>query len=417
MALEQTHGAPRRSFASDRRAGVSETCLLSETAGTGRASRYRHRRSEWAISGDFLTLQPNGVARYAREVTMALDRLCAERHPLADRLDLRLIAPRAGGIALDAIQMEIVPEFRRPRLPQFWVQAQLPRHVRGGLVSFCNLAPLALRHQIVCIHDLQTRTTPESYGRLFRLLHAVMLPRLGRRAARITTVSEFSKGQLVQFGIAAAERIAVAHNGSDHVAGWDAARSRLSNDGRPFALCLGRKESHKNLRLMVRLAPLLDELGLDLRIAGAIDRGVLEMDGERLASNVRLLGRISDDDLKKALSEAVCFLFPSRTEGFGLPAAEAMAAGCPVVSSTAASLREVCGDAALYASPDDTEGWAEQVARLRRTPSLRNGLVRAGRERALRFTWRSTAVRYLELMNELDEERAGNKFARVGLPA
>ena len=414
MTLEKTGCTPRQAGVLNSQGTVAERdAYLDGTHSASRPSvascrgRARARR-RWAINGDFLLLRPTGVARYAREVTKALDALHAEGHPLVDDLDLQLIAPRAGGIVLDAIEMIVLPEFRHPRVPQLWVQAQLPRHVRGGLVSFCNLAPLALRKQIACIHDLQTRTAPESYGRLFRLMHHVMLPLLCRRAARITTVSEFSKGQLIQFGVAPAGTVRIACNGSDHVNGWNAARSTLSDVGRPFALCLGRNQPHKNVGLMVRLAPLLDSFGLDLWIAGAVDREVLERDGQILGPNVRLLGRISDDDFKKALSEAVCFLFPSRSEGFGLPAVEAMAAGCPVVSSTAACLREVCGNAALYGDPDDVEGWASEVLRLKTTPSLRDSLVSAGREQAARFTWRQTAMRYLELMREVDDEEAGH---------
>ena len=380
-------------------AGARPAKRPAAVAGTaGRPAR------RWTVNGDFLTLQPNGVARYAREVTLALDRLCAEGHPLAADLDLRLVAPRPGGIALDAIPMEVVPEFRRPRLPQFWVQAQLPRHVAGGLLSLCNLAPLAVRRQIVCIHDLQTRTAPESYGRLFRLLHDFMLPRLGRRAARITTVSGFSRDQIVRFGVAPAEKVRVAYNGSDHAARWNAAAAVLPEPRRPYVLCLGRNEAHKNIGLMVRLAPLLDGLGLDLWIAGAVDREILLPDGGELGPNVRLLGRIGDDELGQALSGALCFLFPSRTEGFGLPMVEAMTRGCPVVASTASCLREVGGDAALYGDPDDPAAWCAEVKKLASSPAFRAERVAAGYKRAADFTWRRTAIGYLELMREIDDE-------------
>ena len=88
----------------------------------------------WTINGDFLALQPTGVARYAREVTMALDGLVAARHPLTAGLEIDLVAPREGRepLPLKAIPLRILPEFGRPRLPQFWVQAQLPAAVPGG---------------------------------------------------------------------------------------------------------------------------------------------------------------------------------------------------------------------------------------------------------------------------------------------
>ena len=170
-----------------------------------------------------------------------------------------------------------------------------------------------------------------------------------------------------------------------------------------YVLCLGRNEAHKNIGLMVRLAPLLDDLGLDLWIAGTVDRDVLLRDGD-LAPNVRLLGRIGDDALGRALSGALCFLFPSRTEGFGLPMVEAMTRGCPVVASTASCLREVGADAALYGDPDDPAAWCAEVRRLASSPAFRAERVAAGYERAADFTWRRTAIGYLELMREIDDE-------------
>ena len=337
---------------------------------------------------------------------MALDALVAEGHPLAKNLDIDLVAPRepAENLPLATIRVRTVPEFNKPRLPQFWVQAQLPRHVPGGLLSFCNLAPIAVTRQIVCIHDMHTRLMPESYGRGFRWAHRLVLPVLGRRAARITTVSQLSRSHLVQFGIAPHDRITVTYNGSDHAQRWDAARSMLDlRTQRPYVLCLGRRDQkYKNVELLIRLAPLLDPMGLDLWMAGDVDERFIVQHVPSRPRNLRLLGRIGDDDLKKALSGALCFLLPSRIEGFGLPAVEAMVAGCPVIASTSPCLPEVCGGAALYADPDDLDGWAGAIRRLRDNPALRSSLVEAGRARARGYSWRNIAETYLKLMMQVD---------------
>jgi glycosyltransferase involved in cell wall biosynthesis len=364
----------------------------------------------WTINGDFLTLQPTGVARYAREVTLALDALIASEHPLTRGLALDLVAPRQAcePLTLEAIPMRFVAEFRRPRMPQFWVQAQLPRHVRGGLLSFCNLAPVLVKRQIVCIHDLQTRLAPESYDRLFRWAHHLILPLLGRRVAHVTTVSQLSRDHLVKFGIAPPDKISITYNGSDHAARWEAGRSHLKvASRRPYVLCLGRRQKHKNIELLVRLAPLLDPAGIDIWMAGDIaERDIASIGGPK-PRNIHLIGRIGDDDFKKALSGAICFLFPSRMEGFGLPAVEAMAAGCPVVASTSPCLPEVCGDAALYGDPDNPHAWAGLIHTIRNNAALRLRLVNAGYARARSYSWRGIAEAYLSLMAEIDLGKPG----------
>lgn len=384
-----------------RRMGLTPVPPAKAQGETAALSRSRSRR--WTINGDFVNLNPNGVARYAREVTLALDALVAEGHPLARGLHLDLVAPRPVQLPLSAIGVRVVPEFGRPRLPQFWVQLQLPRHVPGGLLSFCNLAPVVPRRHIVCIHDLHTIMMPESYGRLFRWAHRIMLPILGRRAARITTVSQLSRQHLAAWHVAAAEKVTVTYNGADHAERWDAGRARLwAETDRPYVMCLGRDQKYKNVELLLRLAPLLDAMGLDVWMAGDIGEAELLRHVSPLPGNLRRLGRIGDDDFKWALAGALCFLFPSRIEGFGLPAVEAMVAGCPVVASTSPCLPEVCGDAALYADPDDPDAWAEAIRSLQFRPDLRRSLVEAGRIRAGNYTWRGIAETYLRLMAEVD---------------
>lgn len=362
-------------------------------------------RRSWTINGDFLTLPREGVARYARELVQALDALVSEGHRLTDGLDLTLVAPIPSQqtFSLRSIPVQVVPEAIRPHLPQVWVQFQLPRHVSGGLLSFCNLAPLAVSRHIVCIHDLQTRLTPESYGRMFRWTHRVMLPLLGRRAAHIVTVSETSRQHLADYGVAARGKVSVGYNGSDHALRWQPDRAVVQPGGRPYVLCIGRTQTHKNPELVRSIAPSLDAAGFDLAIVGAPDR-LRPLLGD--ATNIRYLGSLDDNSLAACLRAAHCLLLPSRFEGFGLPAVEAMAWDCPVVASTAPCLPEICADAALYADPDRPEAWVGAILSLAADPALRARLIAAGQRRAARFTWRAVAETYLSLMAEMDAAKA-----------
>jgi glycosyltransferase involved in cell wall biosynthesis len=361
------------------------------------------RQRVWTINGDFVSLQPTGVARYAREVTVALDSLLAAKHPLTVGLELNILAPRSPtDLPLTAIPVKILAEFSRPRLPQFWVQVQLPRYVTGGLLSFCNLAPIWTRRHIVCIHDLHTRVMPESYGLGFRWAHRMILPLVGRRARWITTVSQLSRDHLIAFGIAPAEKIAITYNGSDHALRWNAGKASLTLCERPYVVALGQRQRYKNTELIWRIANSLDQLGVDIYVAGDLDAESLGTFGPSIPSNVRLFGRVSDNDLAGLFKHALALLFPSRIEGFGLPAVEAMAQGCPVIASTSPCLPEICGDAAIYAGPDDGDAWVSAVQRLHSDPTLRTAMAERGHARAQRYRWRDIAEIYLQLMACVD---------------
>lgn len=357
----------------------------------------------WTINGDFVALKPTGVPRYAREVTLALDQLISQGHPLTQNLSVQIILPRPiQDLPLQEIQHRVLPEFNKPRIPQFWAQFQLPWKVRGGLISFCNLAPLFARRHIVCIHDVYSWTEPKSFSFGFRLAHRVILPGLGRLAQAVTTVSTLSRDQLVHYNVVPEHKIVVTYNGADHAMRWRSEVSKLRLGSRPFCFCIGRKEQHKNMELIWRIAPALDRLGLDVYMAGDLSESTLSSYGGDRPPNIRLLGRISDDDLAKAFHSALCFLFPSRIEGFGLPAVEAMTCGCPVVAADAPCLPEVLGEAALYARPDDAAGWITAISRLHQSPDLRRDLVGRGHVQATKYSWRGIAEIYLRLMAAAD---------------
>ena len=112
-------------------------------------------------------------------------------------------------------------------------------------------------------------------------------------------------------------------------------------------------------------------------------------------------GSIDDEGLQRLVVEADALVLPSLYEGFGLPPLEAMAAGVPVLVSRAASLPEICGDAALYCDPHDTADIARQLERLLSDAELRARLGRAGPAHARRFSWDAAADAYAEVLARL----------------
>ena len=365
-------------------------------------------RRRWTLNGDFAGLTPTGVARYARETVAQIDQLIGEGHPLTRGLEIDLVSPVP--YPLTHIPNIVVPEYTKPRLPQAWVQLQAPRHAPGGLVSFCNLAPVAKSRHIACIHDIHTLLMPESFSYSFRAMHRLVLPALGRRAKRITPVSEFSADQLAAHGSAERAKISLTYNGAEHAQRWTP--EPLEGIGfkvkRPFVACFGRPHVYKNIRLIWDLAPELDALGVDIVFMGDFDPGRLLGAPFAIPANVHLLGRVSDGILATLFANALCLAFPSRIEGFGLPAVEAMVHGCPVVAARAPCLPEICGDAALYAAPDRPDEWRDAIAALAGSRELAARYSALGRQRAARYRWRSVAEGYLRLMSELDSEAAAS---------
>ena len=362
----------------------------------------------WAINGRFLTQKVTGVQRYAREIVQAMDRHIAAGDLLASDLDVELVVPP--GLMeipdLSAIRLRIAGAAGRPAASgHAWEQLVLPAGLRGGLLSLGNSGPIRHRRHIACIHDVNTRSFPASYSLSFRLLQLAMVPALGRSAAMIATVSHHSAGELADRRLCPSSKLMVAPNGYEHALRWNARHTEATRAvaGRNTIVLLGSPAPHKNMGMLLGIADRLAAEGLQLAIVGHVDPRVLRLDNEPTkAENVHWLGRLPDDVLTALLQSSLCLAFPSFVEGFGLPPLEAMAIGCPVVTSDRASMPEVCGPAALYAKPTEPDEWMHCFMRLRDDETLRARLLAAGRQRATRFSWNSSARAYLEAMARLD---------------
>ena len=118
-------------------------------------------------------------------------------------------------------------------------------------------------------------------------------------------------------------------------------------------------------------------------------------------SHLRMLGFVTNDDLAAVYRKAFCFAFPSLTERFELPALEAMALRYPVVASNTTNLPKVRGDAALFADPKSARGWLAEIERLHAAPDVARGLRAKGSRQAHRFSWKTSAQAYLDLITSL----------------
>ncbi len=342
-----------------------------------------------AINARFLAQPTTGVQRFAREITLALGHLREKPRLLGPRDAILPAEWRDGGWRL-----ETAAQARG----QLWEQLVLPRQSRGAvLVNLANTAPLLRGRQLLVIHDAGVFATPRAYSRRFRAWYRLLHAALARRGTVLATVSEFSQGEIERcLGVPRA-RIAVLGEGAEHILRAPSVPPPLPEGS--YVLAVGTPAAHKNLAALAATATMLRARGLDLVATGGVAAGVF---GEAFwPGGIRPLGRVDDATLAALYRGAACLVFPSRYEGFGLPAIEAMACSCPVVAASIPALREVCGEAALFVDPDDPAGFAEAVALLLDDPPRSAALRAAGRARADRFTWRGAAENLLEALESV----------------
>lgn len=357
-------------------------------------------RRQIIINGKFLRAAPTGVHRVATELANALAALVEENDPAAAGLDLSVWHPYDG--ARNAADIAMARRQVGPMTGIPWEQITLPlTKRRGTLLNLCNIGPVLTRDALTMIHDVQVRISPASYSRGFRYWYYLTQPILARRNRRILTVSEFSRGEIARTGLCPAERIAVVHNGVDHVLRTQARREiieRLGLRDRPFVLGLANTQEHKNIGVLLAAFAKVELAGVDLVLFGGAGRDAFAAAGLSLPANVLLAGRIDDDELRALMEHALCLAFPSTTEGFGLPPLEAMLLGCPAIIAPCGALPEVCGHAALHVGPSDVEGWASAIRQLADDADLRGKYSVNGRARAEEFTWRKAGLQLAQVI-------------------
>lgn len=251
------------------------------------------------------------------------------------------------------------------------------------------------------IHDLIHLRMPQESSPLRRLYYATVVRPAARRAARIFTVSEYSRREIVEWAGVDEARVVVVGNGVAD-AFTPAPADRATRPERPYFLHVGRRASNKNVgRLLAAYASLGPDVPADLVFTGAPDAPTLAV-AQRLGiarSALRFSGEVDDAELADLYRGAVALVFPSVYEGFGIPVVEAMACGTPVITAAATATREVAGEGnALLVDPLREDEVAAAMLRVLEDQALRAQLVVRGLERARAFTWAVVARRVQEAL-------------------
>ncbi|HOT79955.1 MAG TPA: glycosyltransferase family 1 protein [Microthrixaceae bacterium] len=322
-----------------------------------------------------------------------------DAHPaLVERFEFHPVGA-AGGSKVRRVAAETVD------LPRLVARAGVDMvHHAGGVI------PLTARGRVtLAVHDTQPLDLPDNFSAVKRRYLGAMVPSSVRRADLITVPSRFVLGRLVDGLGADPDRIAVVPWSVPRVvapaAGAGAeVRRRHGLGDRRFVLYPAIAYLHKNHAVLLDAVAAMGRDGgapVDLVLTGAagpLDAEVAERAAAPdLAGRVHVLGRVPAGDLAVLLAEADAVAVPSRYEGFGLPALEALAAGRPTVVADAGSLPEVVDGAALVVDPDDVEGWAAALRIAVDDPAERARLVDAGLAVAASGTPERTATALIDV--------------------
>jgi glycosyltransferase involved in cell wall biosynthesis len=346
------------------------------------------------VNGRFLTQKFSGVQRFATEVTLALHSLRADVEILVP--PAQIAAPIAGSVTVGRLH------------GQGWEQLELPRRAADGLLlNLGNTAPLLGRRQIVVIHDAGVFTTPETYPWQLRMWYKAMQKALVLRRTALVTVSEFARREIIQNLGARPEDVTVVSEGADHIGRIAADETILAANGLEaggFVLAVGNLAAHKNLSALGALAQALAPSGVKLVITGGFGGKAFRATSTlTLPEPALYIGRVSDAALKALYQAAACFVFPSRYEGFGLPMAEAMTCGCPVVASDIPALREIFPQCALFCDPLSPNDIAANVLHLLGDKTLQSKLSEAGMQRTKTMTWQHCGAEMNAIVSRYDQ--------------
>lgn len=383
----------------------------------------RYRPLSIGLNAQLLSRQKDyrnaGISQYIYELIRHL--------PLADAEPKYSVYTSERGGTLTGVRRVITPiNTQRPLVRIAWEQAILPYVVRRDeldmLHGLAYALPLASTvHGIVTIYDFTFIHVPEAFPVFNRYYLSLMTRLSARRAKHICTISESTRRDAIRLLNVSADRVSVIYPGIANrfrrpsSSAIEAFRRRRGLPER-FVLYLGTLEPRKNVVTLIRAYTQLaraDRSTPDLVIAGAkgwhFDTIFAEIESLGIKERVHFPGYVPAAEQAHWYAAADIFVYPSRYEGFGLPVAEAMACGTPVITSTAASLPEIVGDAGVMVSPDDEAALADEMARLLHSADERERLGDAGQKRASRFSWRQAARRqvavYQRVAERVEEEQ------------
>lgn len=347
----------------------------------------------FVINGRYLTQKATGVHRYAFEICNKLHEMGADFHV--------------------AVPKEIHPDYKfsfkvvkcGSLNTHLWEQISLPRYLKriGSplLISFTGCGPLNYSNQIMTIHDVSHERYPEWFSKNYYRFYHYMMPRIGKKAHAVLTVSEFSKKEIVDTLGINAEKIHVVHSNvpfHNKPSKEEILSFTRNPEAERYILAVSSMDPRKNFIRLVEAFDKIKDKSVKLYIIGMSFKAFNTPDLQKLiGENVHLPGYIPDEKLQTMYQNALLSVYPSLYEGFGLPPLESMTYGCPVINSDIPALREVSQDAALYVDPYNVDDITQKIEQLLVDEPLRKELQEKGLLQIKKYSWDKSAKQVYEL--------------------
>jgi glycosyltransferase involved in cell wall biosynthesis len=310
------------------------------------------------------------------------------------------------------------PNFQKLACPhkEFTFGEQLGLHhqlarLRADLVHFTFPQQPILRRgsTITTIHDLTTIrfNNPGKNLLLFKFKQQIykhVIKKAARKSAHVIVGSQFVKDDVVKFTSINPDKITVTYEAADPIIEMPEALPNLID--KQFIMYIGRPTPHKNLERLIEAFELIrpQHQELLLVLAGKKDANYQRIEKKvhkNSVKNVVFTDFVSEGQLRWLYENCAAYVFPSLSEGFGLPGLEAMLHGAPVVSSNATCLPEIYGDAAYYFDPYNIQAIADALNAVLINPNLRFELIGKGREQVAKYSWQRMAEQTLQVYSKV----------------
>jgi len=288
----------------------------------------------------------------------------------------------------------------------------LPNHHLGRYINFLKKKCVVTVHDLIRFFDMKRCHSPLIHKPNLRDRIGLELDYRGiKRAEKIIAVSKSTKNDLVKHLRVPEERIDVVYQGIDHKLFKPTHTPAPVKE--PYILYVGSEQPRKNLTTLLKAFYKLkqgDSRFSDMKLVKVGNPGKMRsfrentleiIDALNLRKDVVFTGFVPRKELPNYYSNAECLVLPSLYEGFGRPVAEAMACGCPVITSNTSSLPEVVGDAGLMVDPRDVNALENTMKEVLTNEGLKKNMVRKGLKRASNFSWQKTAKETSEIYKEI----------------